>query len=82
MDFFWEAGWGTFFGTFHCRKSWDFFVGFDFGPFSINSINYLNPENPLGFVLSFMASSVGNISSLVGHSSALFSNHLSSCIHD
>ena len=43
-----------------------FLVGFHFGPFSIISIT-LNPENPVGFVLSLMASSVGKLSSLVGH---------------
>ena len=37
-------------------------MGFDLGPFSIIT---LNPENRLGFVLSFMDSSVG-------HSSVVF----------
>lgn len=82
MDFFFGGGVGEpILGPFTAGSPRVFLVGFDFGPFSIISIT-LNPENPLGFVLSFMASSVGKLSSLVGHSSVPFYNRPSPCIHD
>lgn len=82
LDLFFGGGaGGPFLGPFIAGSPRVFLVGFDFGPFSIISIT-LNPENPLGFLLSFMASSEGKLSSLVRHSSVPFYNHLSPCIHD
>ena len=77
-----EAGQGDLFWDLSLQEAQGFFLAaFDVGSFSIISIT-LNPENPLGFLLSCMASSVGKLSSLVRHSSVPFYNHLSPCIHD
>ena len=84
MDFFLEVGRGDLF--------WDLSLQEAGGIFWWVLILALFPSSPslliqttlfTGFVLSFMASSVGKLSSLIGHSSVPFYNHPQSpCIHD